>query len=771
MRVLLFFVILLFFFRADSQVAVGEWRDHLPYRNVVSVVEAGDKIFAATRNGVFIYHLSDNSVERLSPAEGLSDVAPSKVAYSPTTKTTIISYVNGNIDLIKSNRIVNIPAIKNSSIIGDKGIYNIKIRNEYAYLSCGFGIVVIDTEREEVKETYMIGPNGSNLKVNDIEFYNDSIWAATESGIYRASQNSPFLINFNVWSRDNGLSLPNAVYNQIESGLNDLYVNQINTGYNDDTVYVKSSGTWQVFMSGEDVRSIDNTKGRLIFSHNFNANIYNPDGTFIEPYFTLGNFAPQPNQVIWTGTQYFIADRVNGLIKSPGNFGGTKLSPSGPYTDKAHALAATKDALWVASGRVSGNALSRSYVRDGAFSYINGEWKAFNKETDAQLAIIGDSVSDYVNIYIDPIDPTHAFAGTYSQAGLLEFKNGTLYKRYNASNSGIDLVTGSLTDIFCGPVLYDENRNLWVANSRVSNALKVLTSDGTWKSFFCGSPSVNKGVMDMLLTRDNHIWMALRNGGIVAYNFNDTPLDETDDEYKNLNTVFGQGNLPSDDVNCIEEDNNGALWIGTEAGLTVIFNPSQAFNGGNYDAQPILIEQGGNVELLLGAEQINDIKVDGANRKWIATANGGVFLMSADGTEQIHQFTRENSPLLSNSVLSIAINPTNGEVFFATEQGIISYRSDATQPKEFFTEIGVFPNPVHSGYQGPISITGLMFDSDIKITDVSGNLVYRTTSNGGQATWFGNDLRGNRVQTGVYLIFAADKNRDNSAVGKVLFIK
>lgn len=771
MKSLLVFLLFVISAYAPAQVAVGAWRDHLPYRNVITITEAGDKIYAATRNGAFIYHRSDNSIERLTTVEGLSDISPSKLAYNTSTETVVLAYSNGNLDLIKDNRIVNLSFIKSSSIMAEKAIYNIKLINQFAYLACGLGIVVVDTDREEVKETYIIGPSGTPLRVNDVERYQDTLWAATENGLYKAPFNSPFLFDFNLWKKDNTISSPNGRYTHVEEAGNKLYLAQGNPNYEDDSVFVKDNTGWQVFMTDTDVFSIDHTNGRLIFSDNYSAAIYHTDGTFFASFFDIGNSSPEPNQIIWTGAHYFIADRQNGLVKSVGNYSGDKMAPSGPYSDRVFALATSDKSLWVAAGRVSGNALSNSFTIDGAFSYIDGEWKTYNKATNAQLAIIGDTAYDYIHIYVDPDDPNHAFAGTDSRVGLLEFKDGTLYKRYNPSNSAIEVHTASSDRIVCGPVVYDEHKNLWVGNSRVNNLLKVMTPDGTWKSLFCGPPTVGKAVMDMLVSRDGHVWMALRNGGMVGYDFNGTPLEHTDDVVVNLTTTVTKGDLPSEDVNCLEEDQNGAIWIGTEIGLTVLFNPLAAFQGGDYDTRPILVEQGGNVELLLGAEAITAIKIDGANRKWIGTRNGGVFLMSADGTEQIHHFTRENSPLLSNSINDIAIDHKTGEVFFATERGLLSYRSDATKPQEFFTEIKVFPNPVHTGYSGPISFTGLLADTDVKITDVAGNLVFKTTSNGGQATWFGNDLQGNRVKTGVYLIFAADKNGQDSAVGKVLFIQ
>ena len=155
-------------------------------------------------------------------------------------------------------------------------------------------------------------------------------------------------------------------------------------------------------------------------------------------------------------------------------------------------------------------------------------------------------------------------------------------------------------------------------------------------------------------------------------------------------------------------------------------------------------------DYLLGTEQINAIVVDGANRKWIGTQTSGIYLMSSDGLTTLAHFTTDNSTLLSNTILSIAIDPTTGEVFVGTGSGIASYRSDASDPKEDLTNAYAFPNPVRPNYAGVITITGLMENTTVNIIDAGGNLVCKTKSNGGIAVWDGCNFRGDRVGSGVY---------------------
>lgn len=258
---------------------------------------------------------------------------------------------------------------------------------------------------------------------------------------------------------------------------------------------------------------------------------------------------------------------------------------------------------------------------------------------------------------------------------------------------------------------------------------------------------------------------------MLVFNDNGTLSNTSDDQYKVLNTFEGSGGLPSLDVLSMAEDLDGEIWVGTGRGVAVFYAPDAVFSGGDFDAQQILIEQDGNIQVLLETEAVSTIAVDGANRKWLGTQSSGVFLVSADGTEQVHHFTAANSPLPSNTITNITIDGESGEVFIGTDQGVMSYRSDASEGLLEASCAKVFPNPVDRTYDGPITITGMMRDSDVRITDISGNLVYRTTSLGGQAIWPGTDLSGEAVSTGVYLIFATDPTGTSKCNTKVLVVR
>ena len=174
---------------------------------------------------------------------------------------------------------------------------------------------------------------------------------------------------------------------------------------------------------------------------------------------------------------------------------------------------------------------------------------------------------------------------------------------------------------------------------------------------------------------------------------------------------------------------------------------------------------------MLGTEIITSVAVDGANRKWVGTYSSGAYLLSEDGSAKLLNHTEENSPLLSNTIVSIDIDDKTGEVWFGTSKGVISVRGDATLGGEQFGDVYTFPNPVRETYQGNVTITGLMRNTEIRITDVSGNLVYKTVSEGGQATWDLRTYNGDRVSTGVYLVFCSSEDGTAALVTKMLVIR
>ena len=351
---------------------------------------------------------------------------------------------------------------------------------------------------------------------------------------------------------------------------------------------------------------------------------------------------------------------------------------------------------------------------------------------------------------------------------------------HNASNSSLQSIIPGGDFIRIGGLAFDPAGNLWITNSNVAEPISVLKSDGTWKSFKADNQLTDFNVLGkILVTRTGDKWGIIpRANGLFAMRDNGTIDDISDDIYKRVSIVDKYGKVITNDVRSLAEDHNGNLWLGTNQGILVIYSPYRLFTDGSVYAQPIIVPrdeppgEDGTIpgDVLLGEQVVTAIEVDGANRKWLGTSGGGAYLVSEDGLEQVLQFNKLNSPLLSDNIIDICVDGVSGEVFFGTDKGIISYTGDAMEGSSVYSNVVVYPNPVRETYTGPIAIKGLVAETTVKIQDMGGNLVFETESLGGQATWDGTNFRGERVATGVYMIFLSNSDGSLTHVTKLLFI-
>jgi hypothetical protein len=378
---------------------------------------------------------------------------------------------------------------------------------------------------------------------------------------------------------------------------------------------------------------------------------------------------------------------------------------------------------------------------------------------------------DVISVSIDPNDVNHFAFGTYSGRPLFEVRDGkTVDAFYDNSNSPLELTTLGNNSYNVSQLFFDDASNLWIAQSYANFPLKVKTKDGVFIQYDLGPDPKSKVMNDLRVDFNGYKWLATQGGGLVVFNDNETPLDTSDDQFKVLKDGQGLGNLPSNVITSVCVDFNNDIWIGTDKGLVVYYNSSRVFNSNSIDAQPILIEFEEEIERLLGSTAITKIVLDGGNRKWVATESAGVILFTNDGRQEVYNFNTSNSPLMSNAILDIAIDGVTGEVFFVTEKGLQSFRSDASISDFEYSNVQVFPNPFRPNTNGVVTIQGIAYDSEIRVTDAAGNLVYKTISNGGTATWNGDLLNGERAASGVYLIYTAPIDSKGRYVGKFVMI-
>ena len=668
--------------------------------------------------------------------------------------------------------VINIPDIKEKEILGNKTINNITFKDHYAYLSCGFGIVVLDLNRKEIYDTYYIGPDGIAINVLGITYNDTSLFAATERGIYFADVNGLNLADYHQWHKDQRLIYPDLPYNHIVSFNGKVYVNYFSGQFGQDTMFVFNGYNWDYFDKDNNSRHIQMTAvgNNMLLVNDYSVQVYNndmivlytiwsPDGQSIRPL-----SADMDNEFIWVG------DKSKGLIKVWNNgWEAEFIKPNGPGSNSVFQLDAGGSNVWVASGGRQSN-WAKLYMMDGVFSFIEENWHIHNAYTTPAF----DTISDYVCAKVDPSNSNVAYIGTW-QTGVVKFVNNELTDIYDDQNSSLQPWISNPALINISGIDFDSKHNLWVANSGAPNLLSVMKTNGEWKAFNFGGSLSGKDIGELLVDNYDQKWIIKRSDGlIIVFTDNGTIDDIGDDAVKVLYSASGQGNIPGNKVYSFATDQDGEVWVGTDKGIAVFYSPENIFiQGANYDAQQILVPRNdgsGLADYLLETELVTAIAVDGANRKWVGTERAGIFHFSEDGIEQIHHFTSENSPLLSNNITSISITD-DGEVFIGTAVGIISYKGTATPPQPPGTKVYAYPNPVRENFTGLIAIKGLQSNSFIKITDSYGNLVYQTKSEGGQAVWDGNNFNGQRVATGIYMVFAITTDKSEKVVTKILVVQ
>ncbi len=744
-----FFIFLsLSVFSSLAQVPVGQWRVHLPYAYGTTVEKAGSRVYCGTRNGLFYYDTEDNSINTLTKVQGLSDVDITFIKFSPTYQTLIIAYRSGNLDLYKNGRFQSFEAISRSNIPGLKQINHIHLRGRYAYLSTAFGIVEFDLQRSEFRNTFIIGREGSRLPVNALTSDDRYFYAATDSGMLVAELDAPNLSNFNFWVTEPQWGKRRITH--IAAWRNAVYTIAA------DSLYAWDGASWtaQVINAGSNNTSLHAAQNHLLLTNTFRGIAIDTLGTFL--YSPPTELTQSPQQTYLEEPQlFYVADGFNGLIR--GTFEAEQFLPNGPYTSRALKLSAGRAGPLVAAGSL-GEAWFNLYIPDGVFHFKDEQWRNYNSRQTPGL----DTTFDYVYAVSHPTEDK-IYLLPWGK-GVKVMSNGRVIESWDATNSSLEFIPGSINpntglgDTRVGGLDFDKSGNIWMSNYGASSPISVRRKDGTWQSFNVGQYT---DVNDMLVDDFGNKWARMLTGGAVILNSDNTA-------FRFIGTAEGQGFLPSPNVNCFAKDQDGAVWLGTNEGPVVFYNPPAIFRG-PYSGSRIKVLQEQFVGFLLGQEVINGIAVDGANRKWFAT-NSGAWLFSSDGQKQIHHFTSENSPLLSDVVMSIAIDPKSGEVFMGTDKGVVSFRGTATAGNETHNNVQVFPNPVRPEFDGLIAISGLFTNAFVKITDVQGNLVYQTRADGGQVTWNGRDYNGRKVNTGVYFVLSSDPLGQDTFAAKILFI-
>ena len=737
----------------------------MPYNSTKDIEFDGTKVYAATPYSIFTVNINDRSIERLSKITGLSETGISVIKYDDVSQKMYIAYNNSNIDIIYRNDIINLPDIKQDNVVGDKRINSIFPKNDRVYLSTGLGVIVIDAERFEVSDTWFIGEGGVQVKVNGFTEGGGHFYAATSEGLKRSPVSGVNHADFSQWelmSGQNGLS-SGEVGNVVTFSGNIIVQKS-------DSLYILQGNDWQVFYQDEwSIANVNVSGQNLLLSQvrsSGESKVTILDaGANVMRVLTQLEPISKPREAMIINGEPWLADQFGGLTHFQSS-SYNNYKPNSPEGIATGEMVVHNNILYATAGSVN-EAWNYLYNGDGIFKFNDGEWTNINRYRFSEI----DSLLDYITVAIDPRDES-IWAGSYG-GGLLNVKNDSQFEIYK--QGFIEAAIGDPTSFRVSGLAFDGQNNLWISNFASTQPLKVRKGDGSWTNFSIPFFLFENSLTQILIDADSQKWIvAAKSNNVIVFNDNNTIDNVGDDRWRLYGAGAGNGNLPEGVVMSLAKDKNGMIWVGTSNGIGVIQCAYDAFSAQGCDAVWPIVQQGNFAGYLFSGQEIRSIAVDGADRKWAATKNG-VWLVSPNGEKLIYHFTEANSPLLSDDVRKIAINGKTGEVFFATMNGICSFRSTATEGLGVNDDVIIFPNPVPPGFTGTIGIRGLVNNANVKIVELNVRLVYQTRALGGQATWDGRDYLGRRISTGVYLVLVNEDGstgepRKERTAGKIVFV-
>ena len=758
-----------------SQVGTGEWRLHVSTMEAIDVASKDSFVYTAYESGVMEYNIHTSEKVMLDKINYLSDIQVSCIDMDTVENALYIGYKNGNIDKIINNQILNIPSIKLAEVTGSKQINSFYRSGQYIYIATDFCIVKFDPIKNEVKDTYY--PTNSLDPIVDVLVISDTLYALSPSMLQKAHVSNPGLSDPGYWtieSRLTQLISANQSYSDMEEVNGDLYVLFNISDFGKDSVFKLNQNGYNLLTDYPytlEIRSLKHQNGDLYVCSDGAILAYNSSGVAYNNYLSsFLNIWFEPYAITFLGPDIWVADNFeNGLLRLIGNYSYTTVPFDGPPKNEFYSMDCLGGKLAISGGVLDG--IEPSFSLSGLYLFEDEKWTL--KDPGNMGAWDTIAIHDFLATSINPRNTDEIAVSTYSPNPLsVVSSSGEVLQTYDYTNSLLEETYLNNGWSLCSDVCYDNVGRLWTLNGYTQSPLKVMDENNIWHSFETGANSGNKFSSKMVIDYNNNVWFAIRSQGFFGFNFGNSIDDVSDDQYKQFKASVNYGNLPSNEVTALAVDFDNEIWVGTESGFAILYNSDASFDAspGDYELQRIKLEFEGNVEYVLGDTWITDIEVDGGNRKWMGTASAGIVLLSADGSSIIEQFTQDNSPLISNVIYDLQLNHQTGELFIITDKGLISYRTNATYEDPNYSNVNVFPNPVRPNFNGLITIQGIRYNSDVKITDVAGNLVYKTTSNGGAASWNGRTLDGQKVATGVYLIWTAANSGAGRKVGKVLVI-
>lgn len=762
MRKTLIIFCLLFSSIGFGQDYSNAWEAYFSFFKIKDIDAAGDFIFTASENALFSTDLLNLEQEEITTLTGLSGDEISSVSYAENQQIILIGYDSGllqiyNLTNKKTRTFIDI--LQQPTITPEERMINeFFIYGDKAYLSTNYGISVFNLNKMEFGDTYYIGNHGDKLGVNSLSIQNDQIFAATKDGGLRyAHLNNPNLVDYNQW-------------NQVEQGeilktfnfYGDLYILQ-----NNALKRWENNQFIQLFSFGQAVKNVKLGQNTFSITLANEVKVYDENLSLISN-FSTGEFVADFNTALAYNGFLYVGDNNFGLIRSPLNNPNALeyFSPNGPLRNDIFSMDLTLGELWVSYGEYSFSYNPYPLKEQGISHYSEEQWINIPYEDLPENRSIS-------SVKINPNQPEQVFFASYRD-GLMEVNNNEVVNFYTVNNSNIEPIEAASSSpdaIRLGPMDFDPSGNLWMASALNSKGLISFKPGGNPNSFkkynltsVIPQPRSNNGFGALVTDQSGNVYMGAYKEGIIGFH-------AATKKFAKIKGGSGSGNLPSNDVRALAIDLNNQLWIGTGQGLRVLYGPSQMFENPNTKVNNIVfLDDDGVAQELFANLSITSLAVDGNNNKWVGSTSG-VYQVSSDGQKTIHHFTTDNSPLPSNNIIDVKIDGSTGKVFMATQKGLVAFRGNSTSAQDNLDKVRVYPNPVRPGYDGVVTVDGLMKNANVKITDIEGNLVYEEISKGGSIQWDTRAFGKYKVASGVYLVLITSEDQAKTKVAKIMIIR
>ncbi|OAB80380.1 type IX secretion system anionic LPS delivery protein PorZ [Cochleicola gelatinilyticus] len=753
----------------NAQNFEDTWSGYFSYGSIRAISQGNDKVYAASENAVFSYDLSTLQFETISTINGLSGDTISSLYYSEEFGVLVIGYENGLIEIVTDSdeEILSVVDILEKPTIppNEKRINHFNEYEGILYIAADFGISEFNLASLEFGDSFIIGDFGTNIPILQTTVQPPYIYAASSTGgLRRASIDNPNLIDYEQWTT---IALGN--YSGVQPLQNEVYA--VNAGSSSvvriGVEVVPTITTVQTFGNAE-ILSFTEKNDVLVLSTLAAIRAYGP-GFAIQGI--VNNTSSEFSFTIQTGyafnDTFYIGTFDLGMLAIPfSNENSVQILPDGPLRNDSYSIDASPGQVWVSYGEPSVSYNPFPLTRRGISNLKENIWTNYTYD-DLVEKIGGFSATDLVEVNLNPENPEEVFISSLEN-GIIKISSPDDFFIYNESTSTIEgNGQGGGMRIYGSD--FDSQGNLWFVQSAKEEGILRLSAGGQLQKFditpLISEPTSENPLTEMAISREGYVFFGGYADGLMAFNPNNT-------SYNSIGKDLGNGNLPNNTVRCLAFDNNNRLWIGTPRGLRVLFNVGGFFEeDADTDTQPIIILEDGVPQELLFQQFISDIEVDGSNNKWIGTSTSGVFYLSPNGQETLLRFTKANSPLPSNNIQDISIDSFTGVVYFATDKGLVAYNGSATAPRENLEEVFAFPNPVRPGFTGNVTIDGLTANANVKITDIEGNLVFETTSEGGSVLWDTTAFGRYKVRSGVYLVIITGEEALETAVSKIMVIR